>query len=113
MDVYSGNKNVTSDFNRMALKIKEKALQDCHCVEVAQVMSTTNGQYQCRTISQQFMFVAMAMQGLTISVGDVVIVVFADTDFRVNLKNVQNSMAISPMESTYHSMSYGIIIGKL
>lgn len=113
MDIYSGNKNATGDFRRVAQSIENKSQRNTHCVEVARIISVTNNEYQCETLAQQFKFIAAIVQGLSVTVGDIVVVVFADTDFRINLKKVKNYMAISETENGLHSMSYGIIIGKL
>ena len=55
----------------------------------------------------------MAIEGLTLHVNDTVVVVFCDTDFRINLKKIKSHMVISETENNLHSMSYGIIIGKI
>lgn len=113
MAIYGGNKNATGDFRRVAQSIESKSQRNMHCVEVAQITSITGSEYQCKTLSQQHYFVAMALEGLTLHVNDTVVVVFCDTDFRINLKKIKSHMVISETENNLHSMSYGIIIGKI
>ena len=60
------------------------------------------------------MFEAIRVKNLKIDVGDIVIVVFCNSDFRTNLKRKEKNQQFQNENNVYkHSMNYGIIVGCL
>lgn len=110
---YSGNKNASGNFMRVARSIKSSVGYDIHVAEVCRITSIVNNEYYCTTLTQGYNVTATKLQGLSLSNNDIVLVIFTDTDFRINLNKLKHGGAINNMDSESHSMSYGIIIGKL
>lgn len=110
-----GNKNVSSDFLRVLLATKEATLRDCNVADVAQIISIRNDGYHCcKSLSTLSEINALKLEDLEVSVNDVVLILYTNREFRVNLRKIKNSQPmINNSNSELHSNAYGIIIGKV
>lgn len=111
--VEQGNKFVSSDFLRVLKALKENILIEINVADVCQVTSS-NGQndYLCTSVSDGSIISAMSLDANdTINVGDFVLVVFTNTDFRMNLKRIKAGLPSQAIESSErHSKAFGVIV---
>ena len=108
------NNTVTSDFMRVLLALKSNTLKDCNVADVYIVSSITNDGYYCTNVSNKnIKLTAIALQGLEIVAGDVVLVIFTNSDFRQNLKRYKQGSIITENKDIeiIHSTAFGIIVG--
>lgn len=115
----ANNNNLAMTLNDLFIKIKNATQRSINVAEVAVIrsidMEKTIGRYRCELVCSSSLTVDCdALQGLEIGVGQTVLIVFCDNDFRVNLHKIRSSEPIQPFTSTeLHSTSYGIIVGSI
>lgn len=111
---YKGNEVNSKDFLEILFALKNNIMKDLNVCEVAQIESISNEIYKCKILSTDEVITAIPLQNLTISQNDVVVILFSNTDFRTNLKRIQNdNTAITDDTLNLHNKSFGIIIGIL
>lgn len=107
---YTGNRNISSDILRMLMALKQNVMNDSHCTEVYQVVQAKDDGYICRSVTDGSSAQVISSHGLAINIGDVVLVQFADVDFRQNLTRIKaNLTPIYSGQDATHSRSFGII----
>ena len=116
----TGNETTSSDFLRVLLALKANVMKDIHVADVCKVTSTKfdmNGltSYMCTSIdNSNISFQTYALSNITINIGDYVLVLFCDDDFRANYRRAKRGQALQNSETEQkHTMSYGIIIGTI
>ena len=106
------NKNVTSDFMRVLLALKDNVFNDLNVADVCTVESVLEETILCRTLSDKLLVSAIPLKDLEILVGDIVLVVFCNSDFRGILQKIKTGQTYNSItEETLHSKSYGVIVG--
>lgn len=111
---YKGNEVNSKDFLEILFALKNNIMKDLNVCEVAQIESISNGIYKCKILSTDEVITAIPLQNLEIAQNDVVVILFSNTDFRTNLKRIQNdNAAITDDTLNLHNKSFGIIIGIL
>lgn len=106
------NKNVTSDFLRVLLALKDNIFNDLNVADVCTVESINEDSVLCRTLSDQLLVSAITLKDLEIQTGDIVLVIFCNTDFRMKLQKIKAAQNYtSTSEEVLHSKSYGVIVG--
>ena len=111
---YKGNEVNSKDFLEILFALKNNIMKDLNVCEVAQIESISSGIYKCKILSTDEVITAIPLQNLTISQNDVVVILFSNTDFRTNLKRIQNdNAAITDDTLNLHNKSFGIIMGIL
>lgn len=111
---YKGNEVNSKDFLEILFALKNNIMKDLNVCEVAQIESISNDIYKCKILSTDEVITAIPLQNLTISQNDVVVILFSNTDFRTNLKRIQNdNTAITDDTLNLHNKSFGIIMGIL
>lgn len=111
---YKGNEVNSKDFLEILFALKNNIMKDLNVCEVAQIESISNEIYKCKILSTDEVITAIPLQNLTISQNDVVVILFSNTDFRTNLKRIQNdNAAITDDTLNLHNKSFGIIMGIL
>lgn len=111
---YKGNEVNSKDFLEILFALKNNIMKDLNVCEVAQIESISNGIYKCKILSTDEVITAIPLQNLQIAQNDVVVILFSNTDFRTNLKRIQNdNTAITDDTLNLHNKSFGIIIGIL
>lgn len=111
---YKGNEVNSKDFLEILFALKNNIMKDLNVCEVAQIESISNDIYKCKILSTEEVITAVPLQNLQIGQNDVVVILFSNTDFRTNLKRIQNdNAAITDDTLNLHNKSFGIIIGIL
>lgn len=111
---YKGNEVNSKDFLEILFALKNNIMKDLNVCEVAQIESISNDIYKCKILSTDEVITAIPLQNLEIAQNDVVVILFSNTDFRTNLKRIQNdNVAITNDTLNLHNKSFGIIIGIL
>lgn len=111
---YKGNEVNSKDFLEILFALKNNIMKDLNVCEVAQIESISSGIYKCKILSTDEVITAIPLQNLQIAQNDVVVILFSNTDFRTNLKRIQNDNAgITDNTLNLHNKSFGIIIGIL
>ena len=111
---YKGNEVNSKDFLEILFALKNNIMKDLNVCEVAQIESISSGIYKCKILSTDEVITAVPLQNLQIVQNDVVVILFSNTDFRTNLKRIQNdNVAITDDTLNLHNKSFGIIIGIL
>lgn len=111
---YKGNEVNSKDFLEILFALKNNIMKDLNVCEVAQIESISNDIYKCKILSTDEVITAIPLQNLEIAQNDAVVILFSNTDFRTNLKRIQNdNVAITNDTLNLHNKSFGIIIGIL
>ena len=111
---YTGNQTNSKDFLDILQALKKNIMKDCNVAEVAVVNQIGTESVTCKICNTDESVVAYPVQGLTLEVGDVVVLIFCNTDFRTNLERLKNGAGIiENSEIPAHSKSYGIILSIL
>ena len=111
---YKGNEVNSKDFLEILFALKNNIMKDLNVCEVAQIESISSGIYKCKILSTDEVITAIPLQNLQIAQNDVVVILFSNTDFRTNLKRIQNdNAAITDDTLNLHNKSFGIIMGIL
>lgn len=111
---YKGNEVNSKDFLEILFALKNNIMKDLNVCEVAQIESISSAIYKCKILSTDEIITAVPLQNLQIAQNDVVVILFSNTDFRTNLKRIQNdNVAITDDTLNLHNKSFGIIIGIL
>ena len=107
--------SITSDFTRVLLAVKKSTLEDCNVADVYQVISeNTDGTYICNYINNKnIKIAAIPIENLNISVGDVVLIIFTNTDFRTNVNKIKAGKVTQTITENMqiHSTAFGVIVG--
>ena len=110
--IEKGNNFVSSDFLRVLKALKENILIEINVADICQV-TAINGveEYIWKSITDESMITALTLEGETINVGDLVVVIFINGDFRTNLKRLKAGLVSQAIESNQrHSKAFGVII---
>ena len=111
---YKGNEVNSKDFLEILFALKNNIMKDLNVCEVAQIESISSGIYKCKILSTDEVITAIPLQNLQIAQNDVVVILFSNTDFRTNLKRIQNNnIGITDDTLNLHNKSFGIIMGIL
>lgn len=111
---YKGNEVNSKDFLEILFALKNNIMKDLNVCEVAQIESISSEICKCKILSTDEIITAVPLQNLQIAQNDVVVILFSNTDFRTNLKRIQNDNAgITDDTLNLHNKSFGIIIGIL
>lgn len=103
----------------LLLKIKRVTQESISVAEFAQVIdideTSSSMQYKCELLCNANVVVqAECLEGISISKGSRVLLVFCDSDFRPTLQRIRNSQRPIIAKSTdLHSPSYACIVGKI
>lgn len=111
---YKGNEVNSKDFLEILFALKNNIMKDLNVCEVAQIESISNEIYKCKILSTDEIITAIPLQNLQIAQNDVVVILFSNTDFRTNLKRIQqDNIGITNDTLNLHNKSFGIIMGIL
>ena len=110
----TGNSTYSSDFLRVLLALKDNVMRDTNVAEICQVTQVNDtNDYVCVPLSDdKTKLYCCKLQDLNVQQDDVVLVIFTNTDNRLNLKRLKNNLRVQNITNkTLHSSEYGIIIG--
>lgn len=109
----NGNNVVSSDFLKVLLALKENIMKDIHCSELAIVKSIAETECLCSLLSNENEKInAYKMPSLEVEVGDIVQIIFSDSNFRSNLQKYNNNKSLQIVSNDRHSINNGVIIGS-
>jgi len=105
---------VSSDFLRVLLALKENIMKDLNVAEVCRVQNIVRTNYFCESLADGTVVNAICMSGVTVNVGDFVVIVFCNRDFRANLSIASYATSFKETDNNQrHSNAFGVIIGKV
>lgn len=108
-----GNDTQNTSFLDVCLALKSNIFKTLNVADVYIVREINKDSYKCESICNENVSIqSLCLQNITPEVGDVVLVLFTNTDFRAKLNTYKVGQSSSSSISTlYHEKSYGIIIG--
>lgn len=114
-DKTTGNQNVSSDFLKVLMALKSNIMKDLNVAEIAIVSQKNGDEINCYLLNDNNVrVVCISLHNVTVNEGDIVLIIFTNTDFRTNLKKYKQNRATYKVEAdTLHSKNYGVIIGKI
>ena len=97
----------------LLLTLKDNVMYNTNVAEVMKVNKINEDLIYCSEInSSKANCACCKLQDLNISINDIVLVLFTNTDFRANLKKIKNNQPTQDTNNRCeHSKSYGVIIG--
>lgn len=111
----NANANNSPGFLQVLLALKENIFYDLQVATVCLVtQKNEDGTAMCRDFAESVSFQARYLHAMDLEEGDVVLVLFADKDFRTNLKKVMaGNYEFTPNSEleTRHTKANGIIVG--
>lgn len=114
MSEYTGNKIGGSTLFDVLLTLKQNVMRDTNVAEICKVLEVkSDATYVVAPLnnSKQKLF-CQTYNGSKVNVNDIVLVIFTNTDNRLNLNKVNNKQTTQSLNSVnLHSSEYGIIIG--
>ena len=96
------------------LTLKNDILQNTNVAEVCKVTSINSEYINVELINDNTTkLICVSLQNLNLSVNDIVLVVFTNTDYRINLLKIKSQSTTQNItqSTNLHSKSYGIIVG--
>lgn len=111
----TGNKTNSSDFLRVLLTLKDNIMQDLNVADICKVTQISGNDIVCVPISDSTVkYYCNKLQEVDIAVNDIVLVIFTNKDYRLNLKRLRSSQPIqNSTTGTLHSSEYGVVIATL
>ena len=108
---YTGNKTDVPDFLKVLLTLKKNIMRDLNVAEVCKVTEVNNNVYTVVSINNSNLRLKCTkLSSLNPKKDDLVLVIFTNTDYRLNLGKTNKPFQNLP-EETLHSLNYGIITG--
>lgn len=102
----------TSDFYQVLMALKENINRDLHVADLAKVNSVDGDNVQCQALNSDAIINCVKFFDLTVYSGDIVLVIYCDTDFHSNLSKYKFNAQSSIIEAKeFHSMSNGVVVG--
>ena len=114
MTEYTGNKVSRHTLIDTLLALKKNTMQNTNVAEVCKIIEVRTDTIKCEVINTGLTLFCSSLQNLSLQVDDIVLVIFTDTDFRVNLTRLKQGQQVGKVSSeTLHSSNYGIVIGLI
>lgn len=111
-NIYSGNDFSWEDELSSLLELKKVIMKNLNVAEVCKVEKVNENEIKCKLLNSDNVIICDKLKDLVINKDDIVLVVFTDTDFRLNLKKEKLGKVTQIIENDFnHDLSYGIIIG--
>lgn len=110
-----GNNTQNNSLMDALLTLKDNTMRSTHVAEICRVVELrANSQVKITPINNsKDIWYAYNMYGLNLATGQIVLVIFTDTDNRTNLyRNASNTSTQYSTSAKTHSSDYGIIIGS-
>lgn len=109
----SGNKTVDSAFLDVLMALKGNIMRDCNVAEIGEINRIDGDVYDVISINNESVkYKCIALQGLSLNMHDIVLVVFTNTNYKLNLNRIGNNQLTQNIESNeLHSVNNGVVIG--
>lgn len=106
----NGNKNLNNGFLDVLMALKKNTMKNTRVAEIGIVEDSTN--LKCSLLNNSSTYIQCTkLSSVTVNKGDVVLILFTDTDFRNNLKRINDNLKPLEVTEVNHSINYGVIIG--
>lgn len=110
MNDVTGNKNLNDGFLDVLMALKKNTMKNIRVAEIGIVEDVIS--LKCSLLNNPSLFIQCAkLTSLELNKGDVVLIIFTDTDFRSNLKRVNDNLKPLEVTEVNHSINYGVVIG--
>lgn len=112
--MYQGNKTNTKDFLEILEAAIGNSMRNCNVAEVARIISINEDEILCEVLSTGEKLTAVPISTLELLVDDVVGIIFTNTDFRANLKQIKAGAETNKIKNPeLHRKAFGIIFGLI
>ena len=102
----------TSDFYQVLMALKENINYDLHVADVAKIIQVDGDNIRCQVLNTDAVVNCIKLKDLTLYAGDLVLVLYCDTDFHANISRYKLNGQTSIINSKeFHSLSNGVVIG--
>lgn len=110
----SGNKVNSGDLVTLLETFKSHMMREINVSEVGKVEKIENNKYYCKLINNnEITIICTKAKSVKVEKDDIVLIIFADTDFRNNLNKISNDQLTQNINSSIlHAKNYGIIISS-
>ena len=90
-------------------------MKDLNVAEVGQVTEIKGDNYTITSLNNpSIKLKCLKLKNLQINLKDIVLVLFTNSDFRLNLNKIKNNQVTQKIEDeNLHSKNFGIIIGSI
>lgn len=114
-DKVDGNNIPASSLLEVLLALKQNTMKDLQVADIYKILSINNRKYYLQNINDDTNKIyAITIDGLSLHEQDVVLVLFTNTDYKINISRLQqNQKQQNIKEKNFHNFNYGIIIGKI
>lgn len=108
----TGNKTDNPDFLKVLLTLKANIMKDLNVCEICKVVDISKDSYVVNPINNtKEKLYCKTITNSTINKGDLVLVIFTNSDYRLNLKKIKAGEKPQEVAQTdLHSRNYGVII---
>lgn len=109
----TGNKGTGQDtLLDVLLALKRNIMKDNNVAEICKILSIKDDNIKVSSINKQEQLICTKLQGLDVKVDDIVLVIFTNTDFRINLTRIKANQQTLPLNSdVLHSSNFGVVVG--
>lgn len=111
----TGNSTDSPDLLNVLLALKSNVMRDLYVGEICKVISIEEDTYMVVPINNDKQKLACkSLKGLKINLNDYVMVLFTNTDYRLNFEKMKKDLPVQNLlnQVNLHSSNYGIIIGS-
>lgn len=108
----TGNKTDNPDFLKVLLTLKANIMKDLNVCEICKVVDISKDSYVVNPINNtKEKLYCKTITNSTLNKGDLVLVIFTNSDYRLNLKKIKAGEKPQEVAQTdLHSRNYGVII---
>ena len=114
MNEYTGNKTSKHTLVDVALITKQSTMKDTNVAEICKVLDINDKGIKVSSINFEEQLYCIALQNLDVQINDIVLVVYTNTDYRINLSRIKAGQSLQTLNNnTLHSKNFGVIIGLI
>ena len=114
MNEYTGNKTSKHTLVDVALITKQTTMKDTNVAEICKVLAINDNGIKVSSINFEEQLYCTALQNLDVQINDIVLVVYTNTDYRINLSRIKAGQSLQTLNNnTLHSKNFGVIIGLI
>lgn len=109
----TGNKVVSSDFLKVLLTLKNTIKKELNVAELGIVQRIDNDNIYCTLLNNnQINIQCIKLKDLELNIGDCVLIIFTNSNFKVNLLKYRNNQVTQVLNTNeLHTTNNGVIIG--
>lgn len=112
----AGNNVTDSSFMRAMSAFEKYIGKNTKVAEVAQVVKVADDNYTCQLLADsEIKIICICCDGIEIARGDIVVILFMDSDPRMNIKRVKIGLEPQNLDINRkrHQYNFGVIINKI